>query len=242
MHRIVIADPSREFCTILSGALRSRFLVEVCSDGRQALSLLRKAGADVLILDLMLQGPDGMDLLKMVRQEELAGSVIVTSLFFSDYIARTLTRYSVDYATIKPCSVYSLVERVAELCDSHSWNPEQEDPHCAVSGVLLALGFQTHRKGYRFIRESILMLIRDPALQATKTIYPDVGKRCGANPYAVEKAIRTAIASAWEARDNDVWRLYFPAAPDGQVPRPTNTEFLTRIADALSAAHQARRA
>lgn len=242
MRRVIIADPSDEFCSILAGTLRSRFLVEVFTDSTQALSRLRETGADLLILDLMLRDPDGMELLKIARQESLASSVMVTSLFYSGYIARSLARYRVDYALTKPCSVSALALHAEELCGCLSDEPEEADPHCAVSGVLLALGFQTHRKGFRLARESILLLLQDPTLQVTKTVYPQVGRRFGINPGAVEKSVRTAIAAAWESRDDRVWRRYFPAAPNGQIPRPTNTEFLTRIADALSAGQGSCRA
>lgn len=235
MRRIIIADQSCEFSDLLSGALRSRFLVEVCPRGAQLLALLRKARADVLILDLMLPEADSLQLLGIIHQEDLAESIIVTSLFFSEYLAHRLPQFGVDYAALKPCSVSGLALRVEELCGSAA--EEIPDPHCAITVILLSLGFRNKMKGFRYIRESLLMLARDPSLQTTKTVYPDVAKRCGATPQAVEKAIRAAILSAWESGDPDIWRLYFPTAPGGQVPRPTNTAFLSRIADVLTSAH-----
>lgn len=238
MHRIIIADNSADFSQGLGGALRSRFLVEVCTDGPSTLELLRQRSADVLVLDLMIPGLDGMKLLEFVHQEQLASAVIVTSLFLSDYIAAALSRCGVDYAAIKPCSVSSLAERVEELCAGLDTEPEQPDPHCAVTSILLALGLRTNKKGFRYIRDSVLMLAREPGLQVTKNVYPDVGKAAGGNAQSVEKAIRTAIAAAWEQRDNDIWRRYFAPGPDGQVPRPTNSEFLTRLADIVAASER----
>lgn len=240
MHRVILADQSGDFSTLLSGALQSRFQVEVCDSGLQLLERLRRGRADVLILDLMMSGTDSLHLLEIVRREDLASAVIVTSLFYSDYLARCLPRYGVDYAVRKPCSISGLVQRVEELCEDLTL-PEP-DTHCAVTAILLSMGFQTSKKGFRYIRESILLLSRDPALQITKTVYPQVAKACGVNPCGVEKAIRAAIASAWASRDDALWRLYFPAAPGGQVCRPTNSAFLTRIADALAADSRQRRA
>lgn len=241
MHRIIIADHSEDFTQLLSGALRSRFLVEACSQGSLVLERLRQSGADVLVLDLMLPGTDGMELLKRIRQEKLASAIIVTSAFLSDYIAHQLHRLGVDYAAVKPCSVSALAERVEELCAGLEAEPEQTDSRCVVTSILLALGFQPHKKGFRQIRDSVLMLARDPGLQVTKNVYPDVGKATGANAQAVEKAIRSTITAAWENRDNDIWRLYFTPAPNGQVPKPTNSAFLARIADLVSNADRSDR-
>ena len=104
----------------------------------------------------------------------------------------------------------------------------------SASAVLLELGFETHRKGFRYCRDAILMLAEDPTLQVTKTVYPAVGKQYFANGQSVEKAIRASVAAAWEERDERIWRLYFPGTADGQVVRPTNAELLTRIANAIA--------
>ena len=234
MQKILIADDSAEFNIILSGALRARFQVEVCADGRLALERLRACPVDVLVVDLLVPGMDGMELLRRVHEEHLASAVVVLSLFYSDYTATALMHYGVDYAARKPCSVAVLTDRVVELCAGVSAQPEP-DSYGSVSGILLSLGFQTHLRGFSYCRDSILSIARTPGQQVTKNIYPDVGKHYGANGQAVEKAIRTAIAGAWEQRCEDVWRMYFPSAPGGKIPRPTNTEFLTRIADSIAA-------
>lgn len=238
MHRIIIADNSEDFTQLLSGALRSRFLVEVFANSRQALERLRQTGTDVLVLDLMVPGMDPMELLSQVHQQKLAGSVVVTSTFLSDFIAGSLSRRGVDYAAVKPCSVTILAERVEELCAAHAGEEAPADPHCVVTSILLSLGLRTSKKGFRYIRDSVLMLAREPGLQVTKNVYPDVGKAAGGNAQSVEKAIRTAIAAAWEQRDNDIWLRYFAPGPDGQVPRPTNSEFLTRLADIVAASER----
>ncbi len=51
----------------------------------------------------------------------------------------------------------------------------------------------------------------------------------------VERSIRTAIASAWMKGSPERWRTYFPTAPDGTIPRPTNGDFIARLATLLVA-------
>ena len=74
-------------------------------------------------------------------------------------------------------------------------------------------------KGYPYLRLDM------------KEIYPVIGKAHGSNFKAVERAIRHSINCAWNQSDREVWRRYFPTAPNSQVPKPTNSAFLSRLAD-----------
>jgi hypothetical protein len=65
----------------------------------------------------------------------------------------------------------------------------------------------------------------------TKEIYPAIAVSFATNPKLVERSIRTAIETAWLHRDNDIWRLYFPPGANGEIPRPTNADFVARLAE-----------
>ena len=235
MQKVFIADQSEDFSLVLTGALQAKYQVAFCLDGAEALAQIRDFRPDVLILDLMLPGLSGMDLLRTVRQEQLCPAVIITSRFISDYVLEALERLRVDYVLRKPCAVQSVLEQVEELCAGLTPSrAHQPDPHCVVSSILLALNVSTHQKGFRYCRQGILMLAQDPGTQVTKVIYPTIAKQYGTSSTAVEKAIRSAIDSAWENRANELWRQYFTSAPNGQIPKPTNTQFLTRIADTIA--------
>lgn len=234
MQKVFIADHNEDFSLILAGALRARFQVETCPDGARALERIRAERPDVLILDLMLPGVPGIELLKFVRTEHLCSVVIVTSLFFSNYLLEALQRYQVDYAARKPCSIQSIVGMVEDiLAGSDAAAPTAPDPQNTVTSMLLALNIPSHRKGFRYCRMGILMCSEDPNVQMTKNVYPTIGKEFNTSKLAVEKAIRAVIETAWEKRDDKLWRQYFQPAPNGQIPKPTNTQFLFRLADAL---------
>lgn len=231
MARIVIADESEEFRQLLIAQLSERYDVASCADGLRALELLRAERTDLVVLDLKLPGLDGLGLLKTIRSEGLAEAVVVTSLLFTDYVVELLTCYRVDYALQKPCSLRSLTERIDELCGDL---PEEDTctfhPADAVEGILLSLNMPMGRLGFRYCRELIQMLYLDPDMQFSKTAYPEVAKCHSTSPDSVEKAVRAAIAVAWENRNDGVWRRYFPMAPNGQIPKPTNSAFIARLA------------
>ena len=234
MQKLLIADSSEEFSLVLVGSLRTSFQVESCTDGNQALDLLRTLRPDLLLLDLMMPGLDGLDILRIVKEESLCRCVIVTSAFASDYLLEAIRELPVDYFYRKPCSVASIVDRISDLSARLGPGCAQPDPHCAVSSTLLALNIPTHKKGFRYARCGILVLAKDPDQQITKEVYPAIAREFGTSTTAVEKAIRSAIDSAWESHNPVVWRQYFQPSATGQIPRPTNTQFLTRLADVMS--------
>ena len=234
MQKVFIVDQNEDFSTILAGALRARFQVETCPDGARALERIRAERPDVLILDLMISGMPGMDLLKAVRTEGLCPVVMVTSRFFSPYVMDALQRYQVDYAVRMPCPIDSLIERLEDMLEvSEAVVPTAPDPANLLTGMLLALNVPSHRKGFLYCRMGIRMCAQDPTLQVTKEVYPAIAKEYGTSNLAVEKAIRAVIEVAWENRNDSLWRQYFPPAPNGKIPKPTNTQFLFRLADAM---------
>ena len=47
----------------------------------------------------------------------------------------------------------------------------------------------------------------------------------------MERAIRQVIHESWDKRDDRVWRMYFACGREGMIPRPTNAEFISRLAE-----------
>lgn len=104
-----------------------------------------------------------------------------------------------------------------------------------VSAVLLDLGISTQYNGFEYLVR-IIPLLRDNPLQSlSKVLYPKIATDCGGgmNAVSVERAIRVAIQEGWSCRDEKIWRVYFPADGSGQVPRPSNREFISRLASLM---------
>lgn len=108
-----------------------------------------------------------------------------------------------------------------------------EDVSKRVSQILRVLGVEPKLAGYRCLVYSINMVAGDPWL-LMKEVYPVIAKQCRVNDYrCVERTIRSAIQKAWKNRDDAVWSQYFPRNKAGEIIRPTNKEFIARIAEEL---------
>lgn len=232
--KLLIADDNEEFRQALAEALQDMYYIRTCRTGKEAMSLLRSFGPDVLVLNLMLPEMDGISLLENAVRSGILPMVLATTPLDNDYVVESVSRLGVEYLMRRPCDVSSTVARIRDL--SRRLKPaliSQPDPMSHVSNLLLSLGFATRLNGYALVREAILIKARNPDFAITKELYPAVAAACSCRKDHVERSIRSAINNAWKRRDEQVWQRYFHPEADGMVRRPTNGAFITRLADGL---------
>ena len=105
MLKLLIAEGSEEFRQALAEKLMGAYLIRVCVEGKDALETMRSFRPDLMVLDLMLPGLDGVSLLQRASDEEDPPTVLSVSCFFNDYILEALTRLNVGYVMKKPCDI-----------------------------------------------------------------------------------------------------------------------------------------
>jgi DNA-binding NtrC family response regulator len=78
MINILVVDDEEPFRRLLKKELaRKGYAVEVASDGREALRLLRDRAFDVILLDVVMPGVDGVSLMKKLKEDSGAPSIVV---------------------------------------------------------------------------------------------------------------------------------------------------------------------
>ena len=233
-QKILIADSSEDFREALADALRNAYHVRTTGDGREALEIIKSYLPDVLVLDLMIPGYDGLSLLQKITESGIRPTVLATSFYFSAYVAESLARMNVAYIMTKPCDISAMVTRIMDMSQrAEAPMFSLPEPRTLISNVLLHLGIATKLRGYGYLREAVLLIAQDASQSITKELYPAVAARCRANSDQVERSIRSAIHSAWKRRSDPVWQLYFVPDDSGLIPRPTNASFIRRLADHL---------
>lgn len=76
--RVLIAEDEAHLGTILEQFMTARgFAVRIVRDGRTALDLLRTEAFDVALLDVVMPEIDGLEVLRLVREEPLPPEIIV---------------------------------------------------------------------------------------------------------------------------------------------------------------------
>lgn len=237
-RKLLVADASPSFCVALSETLGGAYDLRVCNDGLQALALLDSFRPDILVTDLALPGLDGISLLRSAAACANRPILLVTTRFCSAYIESVISELGVDYMMFKPCDMRALAERIHDLSLCDMVCQPASCTRTAISNVLLALGVPAGRKGYPYLETIIELYRQDPGRSLTKDLYPAVGRANRTSGISVERAIRGVIQTAWEQRDETVWRRYFTPCRSGVMPRPTNRAFIATLAEVLGRQEQ----
>lgn len=114
-------------------------------------------------------------------------------------------------------------------------------PENEVRRVLLELGVPDHIKGHGYLVQAICLAVQDPVRGRNITrsggVYPTVAQLNGTTPSRVERAIRHGIECAWARGDLDVLANYFGNTVADYRGKPTNSEFISRVANAIRMRH-----
>jgi DNA-binding response OmpR family regulator len=115
MPRLLVVDDDPDMCSVLAAALEAEgFEVAKALDARAALQELASAPPDAVILDVMMPGMDGFELLADVRQRGMAGGtrfLVVTCRTSERDHLRGWELGADDYVT-KPVDMAALADRV----------------------------------------------------------------------------------------------------------------------------------
>ena len=112
MKRILIVEDEKSIAELERDYLEmSGFITEICSDGIEAIKLIKGNIYDLIILDVMLPSIDGLEILKRVRDISLIPIILVSAKKEEIDKIRGLNLGADDYIT-KPFSPSELVARV----------------------------------------------------------------------------------------------------------------------------------
>ena len=232
--KILLADNSEEFRLLLRRTLEDTGEFQIVGDtgdGDEAWELIQKTKPDVVVMDMILPGLDGMSLLQRIPKEI---KCIVLSAFCSQNMVQELTRMGAWYFIPKPAHMDSLLDRIRQATHDSSVLslPTLE---AEVTAILHEVGVPAHIKGYQYVREAIIIVVQnmDAINAVTKVLYPEVAKRFNTTPSRVERAIRHAIEVAWDRGDLETLQGYFGYTVNSAKGKPTNSEFIAMIADRI---------
>lgn len=115
MKLLVVEDSERLRRALLEGLRRCGFTVDIAGNGQEGLAFAQTNEYDVILLDLMLPGLDGLSLLKKFRDSKQRSRVLILSA--KDQVedrVRGLELGADDYLT-KPFAFEELVARIKVL-------------------------------------------------------------------------------------------------------------------------------
>ena len=116
MQRVLVVEDQRDLASLLAHNLKQEGLdVRTVEDGREALPTARSWRPDLVILDLMLPGLDGFEVLRGIRGNGHDIPVLILSARGEEQDKIRGFRLDADQYVTKPFSLVELLERVHAL-------------------------------------------------------------------------------------------------------------------------------
>ena len=262
-YNILIADSYPDESKQLKEELQKQYnVMAIAENGEDAFSGILNLRPDLVIIDLMLPGVDGLGVIERCREvmspEEVPAFIALTMIENQD-LMEYIRHLKVDYCMMKPFQAGILAERITQMIRIRSVNTKiQEEIHKEkeevpsisnkndirreISLLVRNLGIPAHIKGCRYIKYGILMAMEDAnsVNYITKSLYPDIAKKCKTTIGSVERAILHAIDIVWIRGNKQLLGEIFGTFVIEQQERPTNSEFIAAVADWMRLEYQIR--
>jgi two-component system, OmpR family, response regulator len=125
---ILVVDDQKEICEVVQQYLSSEgYRVSVANDGGGMRRAMGQAEVDLVILDLMLPGEDGLTLARQLREESTVGIIILTGR--GETVDRIIgLEMGADDYLPKPFHLRELLARVKSVLRRASSRAQKEKP------------------------------------------------------------------------------------------------------------------
>jgi two-component system, OmpR family, response regulator ResD len=125
---ILVVDDEATITEVVSRYLeRAGYATHVAADGPDALRLAGEANPDLVVLDLMLPGMDGLEVMRRLRERERVSVILLTAK--GEHSDRIIgLRLGADDYVVKPFSPAELVARVDAVLRRVEHSPTLEEP------------------------------------------------------------------------------------------------------------------
>src|ERR1700736_4209160 len=171
--RILVVEDEKKIATFVQRGLKEcGFVVDVVHRGAEALEIILEQVFDAVVLDIMLPGRDGLSILRVLRERDNCGPVLVlTARGETSEKVEGLNLGADDYLA-KPFSIDELVARLRALIRRNS---RESLIRYRVHDLSLDLATRAVRRGSRRIeltaREFSVLecLMRSPGRVFTRT-------------------------------------------------------------------------
>lgn len=259
---VLVADDNSDFTMTLSNYLEKEEqiqIVGIARDGNEAYDMAVNLKPDILLLDIIMPHLDGLGVLEKLGETNLEKRPlsIILSAVGQDKITQKAIALGAQYYIVKPFDINVLIKRMKELKNyqpvqfkggfvtreiksqyidiAPDQKKNEENLEALVTNIIHEVGVPAHIKGYQYLREAIMMVVKDTEVinQITKQLYPEIACKYKTTPSRVERAIRHAIEVAWGRGEQSAVENIFGYTVSAAKGKPTNSEFIAMISDKL---------
>lgn len=223
------------------------------NDVKKIMDAIDELSPDLVLFDIALKGGDGLYIMQKYKQEKdnTIQFVVLTDMN-SQMMIDMAYNAGADYYFMKNQEkrfVAKILERLLERYErekqiriqKEGMSQEQKQLLLEsslendITKLIREIGIPAHIKGYQYIREGIIMSVKDPEMlnYITKFLYPTVARKYKTTTSSVERAIRHAIEVAWNRGKLEAMDELFGYNVNSGKGKPTNSEFIALLADKI---------
>jgi DNA-binding response OmpR family regulator len=128
--KVLLIEDEPAVAGIINKSLSEKgYLITVAADGNTGLDLSLNHSFDIIILDIMLPGINGMQLCKTIRAQQISTPILfLTALGTTENIVSGLNAGADDYL-VKPFKLAELEARLRSLGRRKQATPDEKDLH-----------------------------------------------------------------------------------------------------------------
>jgi DNA-binding response OmpR family regulator len=252
--KILLVEDDLHICESfqqVSFRFRNLAIVYVTGSEQEALNYLQTHSVDVIILDIELQEGDGVSFLEtLTRRGREKPFVALVTNNSSGVLLGYMRDHGADYIYQKnnlsysPERVLSVIEKICpykKAVKHHGRDAvdqkelENGERRRYLEQKLSDMEFSRKQVGFSYTVDALLHLMdaKDSPPRMTGEIYPLIAQRYNVSPEGVERGIRTSIEKAFGRMTSEEQERHYPFAYDKQKGRPSNMDFLLRLAEEL---------
>ena len=126
-------------------------------------------------------------------------------------------------------------EEVRRMLESRKMGSVSSDPEYLIRELLLELGAPDHLVGHPYTVQAIVLVVQARTYfdSITFGLYPQLAVMFDTTASRVERAIRHLIEVTWSRGDLEVLNRYFGNTLSPEKGKPTNGEFIARMANVV---------
>lgn len=236
--RVLLAYADSRMLGAGSGALYSAGyeVAGLCDNGPDAYRMICEMEPDVVLMSAFLRGGDAFYVLDRLRSSPLtsmpAVSVVVPqdSPEFMERVEKSGAFAGLEMPVL-PSDLVAAVQAAQPMDRMIPCFAKEETIRCILDDMTISRDL----KGYEYLTTAIGITCRSHTFfrAMTTIVYPETARLHGTRSILVEKCIRNAIDAAWMRGDLERQYAYFGNTINESKGKPTNSEFIARITEAL---------
>lgn len=126
-----------------------------------------------------------------------------------------------------------IMEEIKSMIEPLAKEKQAENIEDVISEIFFELGMPEHIIGHRYSVYAIKLVVENPDLinAVVRELYPAVANNFCTTASRVERAIRHGVECTWDRADIKVIEKYFGNTVSLIKGKPTNSEFIARVAN-----------